>query len=351
MNYTDKLVELVTRQKLEDTGVLPMEEKHLNPDEWETPVPFDEYNLPQFPNNILPNWIESYVNAVAETTQTPKDAPACLALTILATTLAKKIMVRAYGDWVEPVNLYVTTVLPSANRKSAVMELIKFPILEQEQSEYERFSAKISEQKAKKSGLKKRKEKLEQDYAKSGEEAIIIEITTIEEQIREIDKCSTPRFIVDDITQERLIGVMQENNERLAILSAEGGIYEIIGGRYSNGKANLEIFLKGHSGDYCAVDRMERTEVLNSPALTMGLFVQPDVIQSFPSSFKGKGLLGRHLYSIPQSLVGHRKTRPKPIDKSTKEIYGTNIKKLLQLNVDESIELSLDRLHLVGQKK
>ncbi|WP_425466834.1 DUF3987 domain-containing protein [Peribacillus cavernae] len=69
-----------------------------------------------------------------------------------------------------------------------------------------------------------------------------------------------PRLITEDVTPEKLADLMAENNEKMALLSAEGGgIFNIMAGRYaSDGKANLEIFLKGFSGDYCAVDRIGR---------------------------------------------------------------------------------------------
>lgn len=342
MNKSEELLKLISTQELVDTGILPNEKVIPGDIDWDIPVQFDEYILPSFPEGIMPNWLDSYVNAVAETTQTPLDAPACITLAILSTVLAKKINVRAYGDWVEPVNLYVIIVLPPANRKSAVFDLMKFPLVKHEQNEQKRVSETINDIKAKKSALNKRKEKLEHDYARSGEEEIVKEIISLEEDLTEIEKITLPRFIVDDITQERLIGIMVENDERIAILSAEGGIFEIVGGRYSNGKSNVEIFLKGHSGDYCAVDRMGRTEALNNPALTIGLFVQPSVIKSFPNSFKEIGLLGRILYSIPPSRVGYRKIRPEPIKSSLKELYEINTLKLLRLHTDEPLELSFN---------
>jgi len=38
---------------------------------------------------------------------------------------------------------------------------------------------------------------------------------------------------VDDVTSEKLTSVLAENNGRTAIISAEGGIFDIISGLYS----------------------------------------------------------------------------------------------------------------------
>ena len=75
---------------------------------------------------------------------------------------------------------------------------------------------------------------------------------------------------------------MAENNERIAVLSAEGGgVFSNMAGRYSSdGRANIEIYLNGHTGDYTPIDRIGREPILlNEPCLTIGLFVQPEVIR------------------------------------------------------------------------
>lgn len=44
--------------------------------------------------------------------------------------------------------------------------------------------------------------------------------------------------------------LLHEHGDRLAILSPEGGIFDLIAGRYSStGAPNLDHFLKGHAGD------------------------------------------------------------------------------------------------------
>ena len=84
---------------------------------WETPIPFDEISLPDFPVDALPDAIADYVNAVAESTQTPPDMAATAALAIVALTMQGKYKVRGKDDWVEPVNLYAVNVAEPAERK------------------------------------------------------------------------------------------------------------------------------------------------------------------------------------------------------------------------------------------
>jgi Protein of unknown function (DUF3987) len=93
--------------------------------------------------------------------------------------------------------------------------------------------------------------------------------------------------------------------------SAEGGVFDIIGGRYNGNVPNLDVWLKGHSGDPIRIDRKGRPpEYIPRPALTLGLMMQPDVLKSIAAqkTFRGRGLLARFMYAMPVSKVGRRAT-------------------------------------------
>jgi hypothetical protein len=64
-----------------------------------------------------------------------------------------------------------------------------------------------------------------------------------------------PRLVADDVTPEAAASLLAEQGGRLAVLSAEGGIFATMAGRYSGGVPSLEVFLKGHAGDLLRVDR------------------------------------------------------------------------------------------------
>ncbi|MCF6409008.1 YfjI family protein [Pseudalkalibacillus salsuginis] len=313
--------------------------------QWVKPVPIDEYELPVFPVHVFPVWLRDYVKGVAESTQTPIDAAGMATISVLSTTLMKKFYVKLSGEWSESLNTYSIISLPSGNRKSAVFKALQEPITIFEQQERERLGLKVSKQKAILKAKRKRLERHEKEYAKNGEEATLKEIKDLTNEIQEEKLLTIPRYITEDVTPEKLADLLAENNEKMAILSAEGGgIFSIMAGRYSSdGKANIEIFLKGFSGDYCAVDRIGRAaKVLRNPALTIGLFVQPHVVQDTPPSFQERGLMPRFLYSFPKSLVGNRKIRPESIKEEVKNAYSTTIRNLLSFEVPDPIQLTLD---------
>jgi hypothetical protein len=152
-----------------------------------------------------------------------------------------------------------------------------------------------------------------------------------------------PRLVADDITPEAAASLLAEQGGRLAVLSAEGGIFATLAGRYS-GVPNFEVFLKGHAGDMLRVDRKgAAAEHVEHAALTLGLAVQPEVLTEIASGpgFRGKGLLGRFLYSLPESNVGTRNVEPDPVPDQVATAYDTQLQRLVRTlhNWDDPIRL------------
>ena len=130
---------------------------------------------------------------------------------------------------------------------------------------------------------------------------------------------------------------MAENSERMALLSDEGGIFEVMAGLYTNGRANLNVFLQGHAGSPVRVDRQGRTVTLNKPALSFGLAVQTDIIVDLAEGrkkhFRGNGTLARFLYCLPASTIGTRDVmRRGTIPESVRAGYRAGIMVLLAID-------------------
>jgi hypothetical protein len=63
--------------------------------------------------------------------------------------------------------------------------------------------------------------------------------------------------------------------------STEGGVFDVIAGRYNGNIPNMDVWLKGHSGDMIRVDRKGRPpEYIRKPAMTLGLMIQSDVLKA-----------------------------------------------------------------------
>jgi replicative DNA helicase len=136
---------------------------------------------------------------------------------------------------------------------------------------------------------------------------------------------------VDDATPEALAGLLATYG-RIALLSPEGDVFDQMAGRYNQTAGpNLGVYLKGHAGDLLKVDRRGRPpEYVERPCLTIGLTVQPEVLQGLAGrpGFRGRGLLARFLYSFPASLVGRRQAGAPPVPPAVADRYTLELQAL-----------------------
>jgi replicative DNA helicase len=332
---------LKLEQKISETFYTPLNHQDEALTEFEEPIYYDNFPLPAFNPSVFPNWLKEYVTAVAESTQTPVDMAGMAAISVLSTAIAKKFEINPYGDWIEPLNTYCLTLMGPANRKSSVSREMSKPIIEFEKGEKSQMEFEILKRESSRRALIKRIEHLEGSFAKEGNDNILIEISIIQKELQELPELHIPTLITDDATPETLVTLLKQNQERIAIISAEAGIFDMIKGRYSS-QANLEVYLKGHPGDYLRVDRRGRTESIDSPLITIGIFGQPDVIKDLPTVFQGRGLMARFLYALPKDNKGFRHIRPKTISKNLRERYNQAIKTLLAYPIEKPIVLSFD---------
>jgi replicative DNA helicase len=307
---------------------------------WKPPIPFAPRNLPLFPAHVFPPWLLDYVTELSSATQTPCDLSAMVVLSALATTSAKIFEVEIKPGYVEPLNIYTMTVLPTANRKSVVFKEVTAALEEVEEQEALRLQAQVTETETR-IRIAERRLKKAQDAAANAEpdDRLPLERYAVQcaQDLAGIRIQLPPRLIADDVTPERLATLLLNNHGRIAILSAEGDIFNVMAGRHSRGQPNFVIFLKGHSGDDHRVDRVGRpSEHIKSPALTMGLTTQPDVLRSFMDrpDFLGRGLPARFLYSIPVSRVGHRDLDAPSVSLQTRETYRQHMLALLALTTN-----------------
>src|SRR5204862_4537998 len=106
-------------------------------------------------------------------------------------------------------------------------------------------------------------------------------------------------------TPEALATLMADHRGLMAVFSDEGGIFDLLAGRYSKGVPNLDLWLKGHAGSSVRVDRADRTRppiMIDRPHLTVGISPQPSVLASLGNKpgFRERGLLARFLFAVPE---------------------------------------------------
>lgn len=282
-------------------------------------------------------------------------APAVI--TVGALGVQKKYCIHPQPDWYEPGNLYMIIVADPSERKSPAMKEIMNPVFGYERSENERLAQDIALYETKKKVLEGKianitksassvsKKKTEDKYLDMGD------LVTLQQELNELEEVAPVRLVVDDVTMEVLGKIMEQNKERIGIISTEGGIFNMLAGRYSD-KTVIDLVLKGYSGDRFAQDRMHRNgQTLDHPLITMLLYVQPKIIQEIMENdeFVGRGLNARFMYSIPPSTIGGRKYRVKKISEFDRVDYSDVIRRLFAIPVPDkpkAIELddNADRL-------
>jgi replicative DNA helicase len=303
---------------------------------WEPPTPLGRSPVPAFPADVLPSPLREFVAAVASSVQVPADLPALLSLAAVAACVQRRYVVAVRDGYMEPLSLFVAVTMAPGERKSAVMEVVTRPIADWEHDERGRCVHEVEERRERRKAEEKRLERLRDAAARAGDaearRALIAEAGELATTLVQTPEPVYPRVLADDVTPEALARLMADHEERMSVFSAEGGIFETMAGRYSNGAPNLDVFLKGHAGDWLRVDRRSGPPVtMGSPALTMGLAVQPDVLRSIADKpgFRGRGLLARWLYALPASRVGHRSAHVAPVAVAVLGAYGACLRRLL----------------------
>jgi hypothetical protein len=298
------------------------------------PIPFDEIETPDIPASLLPGVFGELARALAQATETPEALSVMTVLGVLSACLAKYFYVSPKEGWQEPVNIYTLIALPPANHKSFVLRTCTLPLIEWEQSQCVQIENSIKRQQSERRNEEKRIESLRAKAAKQldpeTQKHLFQEITELEMAL--LPPTVMPLLFTNDATPESLAISVHEQGGRFAVFSDEGGIFETLGGLYSNGSANIDILLKGMDGGEMRVRRKDRSFHLN-PFLTLVLAVQPVVISNLGEkrAYCGNGALERFLYAIPKSRLGYR-THDKPaVPAAIQKAYQAKIHALLNL--------------------
>src|SRR5208282_3746308 len=239
-------------------------------------------------------------------------------------------------------NLWPAVALPSGNRKTQVLHAVTRPLRQWEAEQLTEIAPLITAAKsARETALARiaalRKKAAGADDNSADYADLQQQIQNLESKLPEIP--SLPRLWSQDVTPEKLGALMAESGECMAIISDEGGIFDILAGRYNNGVPNLDLFLQSHAGAPVRVDRGSRPSVMmDEPALTLILSPQPDVLQGLASKpgFRGRGLLARFLFMLPVSKIGYRSGKTKPVPETISSDHDAHIRALLRFKRPEA---------------
>lgn len=268
----------------------------------------------------LPAGLGAWVQAVADHLEIPVEAVAFNAIAALSVAAVGRYRIDGGGGWTQPLILWMVSGLLPGERKSDLVRIMGAPLRLREQGLIEAHKARMRDADRDRDLAEEAIHQIKAQLVRKPRNSAILEADLEVEQkkLEELPDKDTPppRVLVEDSSPEALSQRLSENHEALGVLTAEGGIFQIIAGRYS-GAPVFELHLKCYDEEYIPYDRVVRgTIILRHPAVAMGLCVQPDVIHKVAEipSARERGFLGRWFYTIPKSNLGFRKNLRLPMD-------------------------------------
>ena len=264
------------------------------PETWSPLIPIAGPDPEPMEAADFPPCVAAIVRAIADQAEVPVELPGLMALGVLATACQKKFEIACDGSHKEPLNLWVCPAMDPGNRKTTVVITLTGPLRRWETEEQAKLAPVIRERESVRRTAEKRIEHLRLRAAKTDNPA---ERADLQREIEAVERelpppQSLPLLTTDDCTPEHVGTLLRQQGERLAIVSDEGGVFDIVAGRYSKGVPNLDVFLQSHAGAPVRVHRGSREPVdLQSPCLTMAVSCQPFVLQEMGENkaFRGRG--------------------------------------------------------------
>lgn len=319
---------------------------------WSPPVLFDSGpNLPDIPmGDILPGTMGEYVRAVAGELQVPEAMPGLLALAVLATAVQRRygIRPRIEGAYYEPLSWWSWVFMTSANRKSEVVNRIVRPLRFYETQMNRKLRRAIDKAADEADRRARRIARLRILLGECDVPAEIERLVKELDDLRAVEPVALALYVafVGDTTPEKCEDRIQEQRGKIAVISDEGGLFAILAGLYANGEARVDVFLQGHAGGSVRVDRSSRVVFVDRAALSMGMVVQPEILQELPEAarrkFRYSGLIARAAPAFPPSQVGRRNVRLHVhTDPALREAYDQTILGLLE-TAEEILERAVN---------
>ncbi|MDF2234960.1 DUF3987 domain-containing protein [Albimonas sp. CAU 1670] len=303
---------------------------------WPELIPLEGGVLPCLSPEMLGGWLGDFASALSKATETPFELAACMTLGAASAAVARRMKVQVKPGYLEPCNLWLLPALAPGNRKSSVEKAAAAPLRAWERDQSEAMQFEIAAKTSEADVARARAKELKAKAAKEKTDASARDMARLAAQI-EADAPAVPlppQIWTSDATPENLGVLLAAQGERIAWISAEGGFFEIVGGRYSNGVPNLDLMLKAHSGDPERVDRIGRPSVhLSEPLLTVAMSPQPELLRGLAArpGFRGRGLLARFLYFLPRSPLGYRTLEGAPVPPAVEAAYARGLRALLDM--------------------
>ncbi|MGE5612377.1 MAG: DUF3987 domain-containing protein [Bacillota bacterium] len=317
-------------------------------------LPLDDAgDLPEISPTPLPDWAATYAWELSKAKEVSITLPSLLMLPTIASTCQRRYILQIEGSYKEPLCLYTAPSLESGERKTAIHGPIIRPLFEFQRQLQKEARTQAAEADAKRRLAEKAIRELEKEHSqvvalgdKEEEERLEREIVKL--TMENPGAAPLPQLVMDDFTVAALGMALAANGESLLVTSDEGGIFDNLMGKFSE-VADLDLFLKAHTGSEYTINRTGRDNIfLSRPLLSVAVSPQPGVLAKLgrKDGFAERGLLARFLWALPASRVGHRTLAPAAVDPQVMTTYQRRLTAMADLSHrfrnDEALLLTLD---------
>lgn len=281
------------------------------PEPWEAdPVPLGGFHseADPLPVDHLPGAVGDMVEAVRDTYRQPPDLIAACALGVLSIATRNHFRVELKRDHRTHTNLYFMAALPPGGGKTPVLKAFSKPLEEWQREARPMWEKTFADWKRKAAVIESKVKGIRRSCEKL--DAKPLDLMDAQRQIAALeDELGPAPFppcaFTSDATSEALARIMAGNEGCAAVLSSEGRkMLAVAKGRYTEG-GDLDLWLAGHAGDFCRIDRRggEPVEIAH-PTLAALLLTQPDSLQDLGTlpAMRESGFLARWLYVCPEAL-------------------------------------------------
>ena len=335
------------------TPIITLEDARAEAEPWPTQRPLACPPPPTLdlekaiPPGLAP--FREFCAAVAQGLQVPPDAVPPLALALASIGTARALEVELSPQWRETVNLWVCVLMDSAQKKSAILNLLKRPLQEWQKRKHAYLAHPLAAYDEKRNGLTsqlaskrdKQKSATGHDLTKAQDEA-----REIRAKLENMPELFTPSLIADDITPEGLRRDLVINGEKVAFVTAESDADQLLGKRYGSGAPNLNLILKTKGGDSATTSRASGLRChLEGPLTCAALIVQMTAVKEVLRDpyANGRGLVARYLLlalAHPSDFVEN--VKPAQVPPHLLDWWDTHFRRLLDLPWPGSVILTAD---------
>ena len=258
-------------------------------------------DLKPFPTSVLPGNLRDFVTHAAASLQVSDDMVGLPLLSVLASALQNRYVVRVDSAYTEPLCLYTLTIARPSERKSAVMSLLEKP--------FWTYQSRVNE-----------------TLELMGQKPITLYVT--------------------DATPEKLAYLMKENHGAISLFSDEPDALAVAAGLRYGKSRNLGLMLQAWNAGHIMIQRAteDKRVSIDRAVMCVAVMSQPSFVESLinDAEMSNRGFMQRFLYAKPLSKVGSRSFNKPEIPPVVLEEYDRLIETFLEQDSDRLRELTLD---------